>query len=55
METTQSGRPPKLLDRVRTRMRVLHYAIRTEEAYLGWIRRYILFHGNSRGHTGEAG
>ena len=46
METpSPSSGPPKLLDRVRTRLRVLHYSIRTEEAYVGWIRRYILFHG----------
>ncbi len=36
---------PKLLDRVRQLMRVRHYSLRTEEAYVGWIRRYILFHG----------
>jgi len=37
-------RPKKLLDRVRETIRVKHYSIRTEEAYVGWIRRYILFH-----------
>ena len=26
-------------------MRLRHYSLRTEEAYIGWIRRYILFHG----------
>ncbi len=36
---------PKLLDQVRQLMRLRHYSLRTEEAYLGWIRRYILFHG----------
>jgi site-specific recombinase XerD len=36
---------PKLLDRIRQLMRVRHYSLRTEEAYVGWIRRYILFHG----------
>jgi len=36
---------PKLLDRVRQLMRLRHYSLRTEEAYIGWIRRYILFHG----------
>src|SRR4051812_22244741 len=46
METpSPPSRPPKLLDQVRTRLRMLHYAQRTEEAYVGWIRRYILFHG----------
>jgi integron integrase len=35
---------PKLLDRVRWQLRVKHYSIRTEQAYVDWIRRYILFH-----------
>jgi hypothetical protein len=35
---------PKLLDQVRERLRVKHYSIRTEETYLFWIRRFILFH-----------
>ena len=37
--------PPKLLDQVRERIRVKHYSLRTEEAYLHWIRRFIVFHG----------
>ncbi len=36
---------PKLLDRVRHAIRVRHYSIRTEEAYVAWIKRYIFFHG----------
>jgi hypothetical protein len=36
--------PPRLLDRVRDAVRVRQYSRRTEEAYVGWIRRYILFH-----------
>lgn len=36
---------PKLLDRVRQTIRVRHYSQRTEEAYVPWIRRYIVFHG----------
>lgn len=36
--------PPKLLDQVRALMRQRHYALRTEKAYLGWIKRFILFH-----------
>ena len=36
--------PPKLLDRVRAAIRTRHYSIRTEEAYVAWIRRYILYH-----------
>ena len=35
---------PKLLDRVRHAIRVRHYSRRTEEAYVHWIRRYIVFH-----------
>jgi integron integrase len=35
----------KLLDRVLDRVRVLHDSIRTEDAYVQWIRRFILFHG----------
>ena len=35
---------PKLLDQVRDAIRVRHYSIRTEEAYLQWIKRYIFFH-----------
>src|SRR2546427_4369057 len=36
---------PRLFDRVRTALRSRHYSRRTEEAYVAWIRRYILFHG----------
>ena len=38
-------KPPKLLDRLRAAIRVRHYSRRTEEAYLMWTRRFILFHG----------
>jgi len=37
-------RPPKLLDRVREACRVRHYSIRTEDAYVDWSKRFILFH-----------
>ena len=36
--------PPRLLDRVRSAIRTRHYSRRTERAYVGWIRRFILFH-----------
>jgi len=39
------GEPRKLLDRVRDSVRARHYSIRTEEAYVTWAKRYILFHG----------
>lgn len=35
---------PKLLDQVRDKLRVKHYAIRTEQSYVDWIKRYIYFH-----------
>ena len=37
--------PPKLLDRVRMAVRMRHYSRRTEQAYVAWIRRFVVFHG----------
>jgi integron integrase len=37
-------KPKKLLEQVREVMRLQHYAYRTEETYIQWIKRYILFH-----------
>jgi site-specific recombinase XerD len=37
-------RPKKLLEQVREIMRLKHYSDRTEDSYVQWIRRYILFH-----------
>jgi len=45
--------PKKLLDLARERARLNHYALRTEEAYLGWIKRFILFH--HKRHPAEMG
>jgi len=39
-----SPQPPRLLDRVRHAARARHYSRRTEEVYVDWIRRFILFH-----------
>ena len=36
---------PRLFDQVRSRLRVKHYSFRTEEAYLYWIKRFILANG----------
>ncbi|MGH8453550.1 MAG: integron integrase [Nevskiales bacterium] len=36
---------PRLLDQVRAAMRLRHYSYRTEQSYLGWIKRYIYYHG----------
>ncbi len=38
------NRPKKLLEQVSEQIRLKHYSYRTEETYLQWIRRYILFH-----------
>jgi len=51
--TTEQPKPRKLLDRVRDMLRVKHYSIRTEQAYVNWIKRYIYFH-NVR-HPAEMG
>ena len=47
------SRPPKLLDQVRGRMRRLGMAKRSEEAYVGWIRRFIL--SNAKRHPAAMG
>ena len=44
---------PKLLDQVRAAIRTKHYSIRTEETYVNWIKKFILFH-NKR-HPKEMG
>jgi Phage integrase, N-terminal SAM-like domain len=48
-----AGPPPRLLDRVRQALQTRHYSRRTEKAYVGWIRRYILFH--RKRHPAEMG
>ena len=40
----QEPRPKKLLDQMRDVLRTQHYAIRTENAYVDWAKRFILFH-----------
>ena len=39
------------LDRVRAAIRVRHYSVRTEQAYVQWVRRFILFHGKRHPET----
>lgn len=46
-------RPPRLLEQMRGRMRRLGLSIRTEEAYVGWVRRFIL--ANGKRHPRELG
>jgi Phage integrase, N-terminal SAM-like domain len=38
-------RKPKPLDQVREAIRIRHYSVRTEEAYIGWIKCFIFLHG----------
>jgi integron integrase len=45
--------PPKLLEQLRVCLRVRHYSLRTEESYVDWVRRFILFHGKR--HPREMG
>jgi len=44
-ENPSSVSSPKLLDQVRGKIRLKHYSIRTEQSYVDWIKRFILFHG----------
>ncbi len=44
---------PRLLDQIRNRIRLKHYSIRTEETYVEWVRRFVLFHGKR--HPREMG
>ena len=45
MSMPQSSPPPRLLDHLRQEIRTLHYSIRTEQAYVHWVRAFIRFHG----------
>jgi integron integrase len=45
--------PPRLLDQLRSEIRLRHLSIHTESAYLDWARRFILFH--QKRHPGEMG
>src|ERR1043165_6788587 len=43
-EINMETKPQKLLDQVRTAIRTKHYSYRTEQTYVEWIKRFILFH-----------
>ena len=45
----------RLFDQVRQVMRFHHYSIRTEEAYLQWIKRYLVFHRSGAKTAGDSG
>jgi integrase len=48
-----AAQQPRLLHRVRDRIRFKHYSIRTEQAYVFWIRRFVVLHG--RRHPSDMG
>lgn len=48
-----SPSPPTLLAAVRESVRMRHYSLRTERAYVLWIRRFVAYHG--RRHPRELG
>jgi integrase len=50
---SHGSRKPQLLDQVRQAIRIRHYSIRTEEVYVQWIKRFILFH--DKRHPRELG
>lgn len=50
---SKTATPPRLLDEVRGRLRLKHYSLRTEQAYVAWIRRFIL--ANGKRHPREMG
>ena len=50
LRTLPAGKP-KLLDQVRDVIRRKHYSIRTEQAYIDWIKRFIIYH--RKRHPGE--
>jgi integron integrase len=52
-EQHPSAKPPKLLDQVKRCIRDKYYSLRTEEAYVYWIRWFIRFHGMR--HPAEMG
>jgi integron integrase len=48
-----ASQQPRLLEAVRAAIRIKHYSIRTEHAYLDWVRRYVRFYAMR--HPGEMG
>jgi len=49
----EEHRSKKLLDQVCDAIRPKHCSYRTEQAYVGWVNRYIFFHGMR--HSAEMG
>jgi integron integrase len=53
MDSVTPPPPPKLLDQLRERIRYRHYSLRTEQAYVHWVKRFIFFHDKK--HPKEMG
>lgn len=57
MKTATAPLPPlrsvKVLDQLRERIRYLHYSLRTEQAYVNWVRAFIRFHSESVSEEAE--
>ena len=53
------GNPPKLLDRVRLKLRMLHYAWKTEKCYVAWVEKFLRWQRERSGgewrHSTELG
>ena len=59
MSLAKSRRSPRLLEQVRNQLRLRHYALATERAYVNWIEKFLRFHkGRNHGtwkHPAEMG
>ena len=53
MQRTSPSERPKFLEQLRQRLQARHYSPRTQDAYVGWARKYIVFHGMR--HPSEMG
>ena len=53
LNQSNGDNPPRLLDQVRKAIQVRHYSIRTEQAYIHWVKNYIYFH--KKKHPKEMG
>jgi len=53
IKTSLKNGAPKLLDQVRICLRTNHYSPRTEESYIGWIKKFIIY--NNKTHPEKLG
>jgi hypothetical protein len=45
MNSVTPPKPPKLIDQLRERIRYCHFSLRTEQAYVHWVKCFLAFHG----------